>query len=172
MLKQVKLSIDFKRLVECEYPEYSSCTKHQIHELKDIHDKFGGFPETYVFENTRIKQRWWNESDIDFVDLGKQLSMNVVTVSTIKQYPGNTIPWHRDTFFQIKKRFPERKDNPVRANINLEDWKIGHFIQYNNEVYSNWKAGDGYMWDSTVLHLGANAGMEPKFTIQVSGYLI
>ena len=171
MLRKVKLDLDFDLFTKCEYPDFSSCTKHQVHELKDIHQEFGGFPPSYVFENTRIKQRWWEQNEIDFAELGRQLSMEVVTVSTIKQYPGNTIPWHRDTFYQIKKRFPERKDEPVRANINLEDWKLGHFIQYNDTVYTHWKAGEGYMWDSTILHLGANAGMEPKLTIQVSGYL-
>jgi hypothetical protein len=171
MLRKVKLNLDFDHFTKCDYPDFSSCTKHQVHELKDIHQEFGGFPQSYVFENTRIKQRWWDQTEIDFAELGSQLSMEVVTVSTIKQYPGNTIPWHRDTFYQIKKRFPERKDEPVRANINLEDWKLGHFIQYNDTVYTHWQAGEGYMWDSTILHLGANAGMEPKFTIQVSGYL-
>jgi len=27
------------------------------------------------------------------------------------------------------------------------------------------------MWDSEVLHIGANAGMENKYTLQVSGFL-
>ena len=48
---------------------------------------------------------------------------------------------------------------------------MGHFIQYDNEVSTKWKAGEGFMWDSEVLHLGANAGMEPKYTLQVSGFL-
>jgi hypothetical protein len=32
-------------------------------------------------------------------------------------------------------------------------------------------AGDGYIWDEDILHLGANAGMENKYTLQVSGFI-
>ena len=48
---------------------------------------------------------------------------------------------------------------------------MGHFIQYDNVVYTHWSAGDTLLWDSEVLHLGANAGMENKYTLQVSGFL-
>ena len=171
MLKKIKtLPIDFKKILNANYPENSSCVTHQKEELKDIHEKFGGFPESYTMSNTLIKQYWWNNDEIDFEELGQMLEMEVVTVSSIMQPPGNVIPWHRDTFYQIKKRFPNDKRKPVRANIYLEDWKIGHFIQYNDKVDYNWKAGDGFTWDSDVLHLGANAGMENKYTLQVSGF--
>ena len=36
----------------------------------------------------------------------------------------------------------------------------------------NWKAGEGFLWASNVLHLSANAGMKDKFTLQVSGFLV
>ena len=98
--------------------------------------------------------------------------MQVVTVSSIKQPPGQVVPWHRDTFYQIKKRYPEDTRMLVRANIYLEDWKIGHFLQYDNVVDSNWKQGDGHMWNSEVLHIGANSGMENKYTLQVSGFYL
>ena len=73
---------------------------------------------------------------------------------------------------EITKQFPDRTDLKVRANIYLEDWKLGHLIQYNDIVDINWKQGQGWTWDSSVLHLGANAGMQDKFTMQVSGFLL
>ena len=45
------------------------------------------------------------------------------------------------------------------------------FLQYNSTVDSNWKKGQGHMWDSEVLHIGANNGMQNKYTLQVSGFL-
>jgi len=87
------------------------------------------------------------------------------------QPPGNVIPLHRDTFFKIKSRHPENKRTVVRCNIYLEDWKAGHFLQYNDEIDTHWKQGNGHMWDSEVLHIGANAGMEDKYTLQISGFL-
>ena len=172
MLKKVHLIIDYNRFMNCEYPEESSCIKHQVDELTDIHQQYGGFPDSYSLENTKIKQRWWNESEIDFKDIGSQLSMDVITVSSILQPPGNVIPWHRDTFYQIKQRYPNREDTMGRANIYLEDWKMGQLIQFQEEVDTHWKSGEGWLWDSSILHLGANAGMQSKYTLQVSGFLI
>lgn len=171
MLQKIHLSYDLEQFIKCDYPETSTCIKHQVKELKDIHDEFNGFPDSYTLNNTGINQRWWNRGEIDFDVIGEQLKMDVKTISSIRQLPGNVIPWHRDTFYQIKKNFPEDDRNPVRANIYLEDWKIGHFIQYGDSISTHWQAGDGFIWNSEVLHLGANAGMEPKHTLQVSGFL-
>ena len=146
MLKSVKLNYDFSCFLTADYHQHEgSCIKHQIHELTDIHKKFGGFPKSYCFENTKIHQLWWTSDQIDFKEIGRQLGMEIITISSILQPPGCVIPLHRDTFYQITQRYPDRKDLKVRANIYLEDYKIGHFIQYeigngyNTSV--DWKAG-------------------------------
>jgi hypothetical protein len=172
MLKPVKLDYDFSIFLTAEYESSEgSCIKHLTHELTDVYKKFDGFPPSYCYENTRINQLWWSSDQIDFQQIGQQLGMEVVTVSSIRQLPGSVIPWNRDTFYQIKQRFPERTSPKVRANIYLEDWKLGHIIQFNDTVDVNWTQGNGWLWDSEVLHLGANAGMQNKFTLQVSGFL-
>jgi hypothetical protein len=168
--QKVKFNYDCNKFVDCEYPVESSCIKHQVHELKDIHDKYGGFPESYKFDNTKIHQRWWSEDELDFKEIGNLIGMDVVTVSSIKQPPGQVVPWHRDTFFLLKKKFPDRPQ-PVRALIMLEDWKVGHYVQHDDAVFTHWSAGDGFIWDEDILHLGANAGMQDKFTLQISGFL-
>jgi len=173
MHKNVKLNIDYTWLLASQYDSYEgSCVKHQVHELTDIHKQYGGFPESYVYENTRINQLWWTSDQIDFEDIGQQLGMEVVTISSIRQHPGCVIPWHRDTFFQINQRYPDRKELKVRANIFMEDWKMGHFLQYDDTVVTHWNQGEGLLWDSSVLHLGANAGMQDKLTLQISGFLL
>ena len=111
-------------------------------------------------------------TQLDYEKIGSQLGMEVITVSTICQPPGNIIPIHRDTFYLINQRYPTRTDLKVRANIYLEDWKLGHFVQYNNEISTHWNAGEGLLWDSSILHLSANAGMQNKYTLQVSGFLL
>lgn len=173
MIKTARLKFDFDVFLNGNYDSHEgSCIKHQVHELTDIHKEFGGFPESYTFENTRISQLWWTKDQIDFENIGQQLGIEVVTISSIRQRPGCVVPWHRDTFYQIKERFPDRLDLRVRANIYLEDWKLGHFVQYNDNIHTHWTQGQGWIWDSSVLHLGANAGMQDKFTLQVSGFLL
>ena len=116
------------------------------------------------------------EEEINFEELGNKLNMEVITVSSICQPPGCVIPLHRDTFFRIKEKFPNDTRLPVRANVYLEDYKVGQFIQYIDEqskyqTSTNWQQGDGFLWDSEPLHLSANAGMQNKYTLQVSGFL-
>lgn len=172
ILKRVNLNYDFDVFLNTDYSAHTgSCIKHQVTELTDIHAQYGGFPDTYCFNNTIIHQIWWDSSQIDFNELGRQLGIEVITVSSIKQPPGCIIPLHKDTFYQITQRYPDRNEPKVRANIYLEDWKLGHFIQYDDKVSTHWKQGQGFLWDSDILHLGANAGMEPKYTLQVSGFL-
>lgn len=175
MLKEIQLDYDFEMFLNADYSVHQgSCIKHQVHELTDVHESYGGFPKSYCFENTIIHQLWWTADQVDYVELGKQLNMEVVTVSTIMQPPGCVVPLHRDTFFQISKQYPNRTDLKVRANIYLENWKLGQFIQYQTEdTYKtsfDWQQGSGFMWDSSVLHLSSNAGMQDKYTLQVSGF--
>lgn len=172
MIKSVTLDIDFAEILRADYNSHEgSCIRHQVTELTDIHQQYGGFPASYCFENTRINQLWWTQEQLDFDAIGRQLGMDVITVSSIRQVPGGVIPWHRDTFYQIRQRCPNRPETPVRANIYLEDWRMGHFIQFDDTVDTHWRQGQGWLWDDQILHLGANAGMEPKYTMQISGFL-
>lgn len=177
MLKPVKINYDLSVFLNADYAHHSgSCIKHQIYELTDIHDQYGGFPETYTINNTLIHQLWWDNTQVDFEDLGRQLGMEIITISSICQPPGNIIPLHRDTFFQIGQRYPDRTELKVRANIYLEDYKMGQFIQYRENdqwvTKDNWQQGTGLIWDKEIIHLSANAGFENKYTLQVSGFLL
>jgi len=172
MYKKCFLDYDYNFFVGQDYTEQAtSCIKHQVNELKDIHEEYGGFPETFTFNNTKIHQLWFTDDQVDYEKIGSQLGIDVVTVSAIKQPPGQIVPWHRDTFFQIKKRFPNDDRLKVRANIYLQEWKMGQLIQYDDTVDVKWSPGHGHIWDSQVLHLSANAGFHDKYTLQVSGFL-
>lgn len=171
ILKPTQISLDFEMFLQADYNRHTgSCISHLCRELKDIYEPYGGMPDSYCFENTKIHQLWWTSDQIDFENLGQQLNMEVVTVSSIKQPAGCVVPWHKDTFYKINTRFPDRIETKVRANVHLQDWKLGHFIQYEDTVSTHWKQGQGWIWDNTVLHLGANAGLEPKYTLQISGF--
>ena len=177
MLKHLYLDFDFAPLLARNHRSHSgTCIGHLREELPDLWQKYGDLPQTYVLDNTTIHQLWWSADEVDFVGLGQQLGMEVVTVSTICQPPGNVVPLHRDSFFQINKRFPDRKDIKVRANVHMQDYRLGHFIQYIHDdrtvTSTDWRAGDAIMWDTHIVHLGANAGMQDKYTMQVSGFLL
>jgi len=177
MLKNIKINYDLSVFLNADYTQHSgSCIQHQVHELTDIHKQYGGFPETYTINNTLIHQLWWDKTQVNFDELGRQLGMEIVTISSICQPPGNVVPLHRDTFFQISKQYPDRKELKVRANIYLEDYKMGQFIQYQTNDHwvtsDHWHQSEGFIWDSSVIHLSVNAGFENKYTLQISGFLL
>jgi hypothetical protein len=177
MFKPVEIDYDFTHILQADYAQHSgTCISHQRTELTDIHKQFGKFPNTYCLANTTIHQLWWDRDQIDYDYLGEQLSMEIISVSSIMQPPGHVIPYHRDMFYKINQSHPDRKELKVRANIFLEPGKLGHILQFtlNNqhETFTNWEANTGYMFDSTVLHLSCNAGMEPKYTLQISGFYL
>lgn len=171
MHKEINLDTNYELFLANPGEEISSPLEIMKVDRKDDYDQFGGMPETYCFENTRMYQRFWSDKDCSYEELEDKLNIDVISVSTIMQPPGNSIPLHRDTFFQIKTKYPDNKRTIVRCNIFLEDWKAGHFLQYDDKIHTHWKKGDGHMWDSEVLHIGANAGMENKYTLQISGFL-
>ena len=159
--------------------QQNSCLSYQSEEQKEDWSNLGQEYEQYSEDKTIIHQQWFNPED--FREAGYLLGIDIVTVSTIRQDPGNFIKPHRDTFFKIKNKFPERAKNEtlVRANIFMEDAQPGHIITYHDikspiknnwKFASNWKAGFGYLWDDKVVHLSTNAGLKPKFTMQISGF--
>jgi len=163
---------DFTEYMAADYTNSTSCIKHQVYEQRDVHDQYGGFPETYKFENTIINQVWWDIDTENFNKMGEALGIDIQSVSTIMQPPGCVIPIHKDEFFMMWKKTPDRCRNEVivRANMFLEDWKLGHFLQHDDDICQPWKSGEGNMWTQNHLHLSANGGLEPKYTMQISGF--
>jgi len=178
MIEHIKLDYNLDVFLNADYSQhYGSCISYQKVEQEDIHSTVGGFPKSYHEDNTRIQQLWFTNEDVDYEKLGDMLGMEVKTVSSILQPPGNVVTLHRDTFFKFKNLYPDDTRLKVRANIYLEDWKPGHLIHYQDKNHewqnsTHWKAGEGFIWDSDHLHLSANAGLENKYTLQVSGFLV
>jgi hypothetical protein len=170
IFEPVKLDMNTDVFFNVKWEDYRcSCIQHQITEQKDLHPD-NIMPKSFVLDNTAIHQRFFDRAEVDYELLGKQTGIGVVSVSVIKQEPGNIIPKHRDMFFKIKEKYPEANAELVRANIFLEDWKSGHYLEFDEQPYTHWKANEGYLINNKVIHLSANAGLEDKYTLQISGF--
>lgn len=173
MHRKIHIDVDFKQFLDAEYTEYETISMqiwNDSNKNSNLTQLRSPLPDTYCWENTKMKQILWDLTDVDVDRLSKQLNMEISSVTSIMQPPGSIIPPHVDSFFQLRKKFPDRP-NPVRALIFIENWKAGHFLQCNDDVYTHWKCGDGLIVDRAQYHLSANAGVEDKYTVQVSGFM-
>ena len=135
----------------------------------------------YVTENTSYRQAFFDSSDrentpawilkiADHIGDKERLSNIVCTIT--RQNPGNSLPPHVDVYESYRniKNIPdEDAENIIRYLVFLEDWKIGHFLQFGDSVCCYWKKGDCITWEYGLRHLSTNAGTEPKFAMQITG---
>lgn len=129
----------------------------------------------YNKHNSRYVQWIDNRDNLpkEFELIKYMSGLNHATVACFRQDPGNTNPWHFDTYQgaveQGNLSDTERKKTK-RYLLFLEDWHWGHFLQVGNNVLSKWRAGDMYTWDYGMYHLSTNGGILPKWTCQITGY--
>lgn len=175
MIKAVNIDYDWDIFLKANYDiaDYS-CIVYQQSDNPAFYNTLGGMPSRYTKFNTAIHQLWWDNKSM-LKELGELLNIDVKSISTIEQPPGQTIPIHRDHFHQIRTKYPNDTRTRVRANIFLEDWMFGHILQYESKgewfCPTHWKQGEGFLWDDKISHLSGNSGFQSKYTLQVSGFL-
>lgn len=146
--------------------------------LKKIkqHNRIDSFLEWgYKKEQTEYLQIFSDEYPKLFEKFIKISKLDNATSSLIKQYPGNTIPWHYDTHVTLKNKIRENKTlkdkKIIRYMVFLTDWDWGHYFCVGNNVVHQWRAGDIITWNPIVHHCGSNAGMTPKITLNITGLI-
>ncbi len=82
------------------------------------------------------------------------------------------MPTHSDHFNTYCKLNNTTSDNVERVILMLEDWKPGHYFELDGVGYVNWKAGDWFKWRGDVPHAASNIGIEPRYTLQITGTTI
>lgn len=82
------------------------------------------------------------------------------------------MPVHVDHFRTYMKLFDVPYEKCYRILIMLEDWKPGHYLEIDGHGIVNWIAGDYFVWQSDVPHAASNIGIDPRYTLQISGTLI
>lgn len=83
------------------------------------------------------------------------------------QHPGQTWNLHLD---KLEKWMPQDPTQVVRYFVQLTDWQMGHFWNFGNFQWGQWRAGDIVTFDwLNVPHSTANAGHGPRVTLQLTG---
>jgi len=85
------------------------------------------------------------------------------------QMPGEVWNLHLD---KLQKWAPEEPWTVMRIQIALTDWEQGHFWSYGNHIHKQWHAGDITTFDwQNLPHSTANAGHNPRVTLQLTGII-
>ena len=86
---------------------------------------------------------------------------------------GTVMPNHSDRYVRYINLFnlQGREHLIRRALVFLEDWKSGHYLEAMDEPVVGWKAGQVTEWTYDTPHMAANIGLEPRYTLQITGHL-
>ena len=118
----------------------------------------------------RNTQPEWNER---FVNIYTELGWKDIGTSYYRMGTGTILPTHSDLYLRYIELFKlqGQQYRIRRAIVFLEDWKSGHYAEYNNIAKINWQAGDVVEWAYDVPHMAANMGLDPRYTLQITGWL-
>jgi hypothetical protein len=81
------------------------------------------------------------------------------------------MPTHVDHFRRYCEVFGVERSQVRRVLVFLEDWKPGHYFEVDGKGVVNWKAGDYCIWEPNVDHAASNIGIEPRYTLQMTGHV-
>lgn len=166
-LKWTSIVKECKKLAK-KFPKYEEHANKK--NIKEWEHAIG-----YNKHNTKIWKTSTNVPELEVkwknkITASLPIADSVVTPTL--QKPGNILPWHKDRFFYIRKKYQiDRSKIVVRFLLFLENWKIGHFIQVKNTVITKWQAGDLILWHPDAFHLSANVGLEDKWTCNITAVL-
>lgn len=86
-----------------------------------------------------------------------------------KMSTNDIMPTHSDHYNRYCQIFDVKYNDVWRALVFLEDWKAGHYFEVDSVGVVNWKAGDYYLWNGDVPHAASNIGIQPRYTLQITG---
>jgi hypothetical protein len=84
--------------------------------------------------------------------------------------PNIILPTHKDTFYTMRQEYNVSVEQCYRYLLFLEDWTFGHYVGFEDVNITDWKAGDVWIFDSSVMHYAVNASNVPFHSCQISTF--
>jgi hypothetical protein len=118
----------------------------------------------------RSLQPSWNQR---FIEIFAGQGWRNVGTSYYKMDTGTILPTHSDLYSKYIDIFKlqGREYTIRRAIVFLEDWQPGHYAEYMNQAFVNWRAGSVIEWPYDTPHMAANLGLTPRYTLQITGHV-
>jgi len=118
----------------------------------------------------RSPQPVWNQR---FIDIFAGQGWQDIGTSYYRMNTGTVLPTHGDLYLKYIDLFglKGREHAIRRAIVFLEDWQPGHYAEYMDQAYVNWRAGSVIEWTYDTPHMAANLGPTPRYTLQITGHI-
>ena len=131
-----------------------------------------GYPNRFTGDmcDMRSPQPSWNNK---FIEIYSEMGWKDIGTSYYRMATGTILPTHSDLYLRYVELFnlKGQEQRIRRAIVFLEDWRPGHYFEGNNVAKVNWRAGDVVEWQYDAPHLAANLGLEPRYTLQITGWV-
>jgi hypothetical protein len=131
-----------------------------------------GYPDRFTGDmcDMRSRQPSWNQR---FVDIFSELGWKDIGTSYYCMPTGTVLPVHGDLYMKYIDLFglQGQESSLRRAIVFLEDWKSGHYFESMGQSLTGWVAGTVIEWPYDTPHMAANIGLEPRYTLQITGHL-
>jgi hypothetical protein len=103
---------------------------------------------------------------------GQWKGLNDIGLTIYKMETDEILPVHFDTYKYYRNLFKlDDSVDIVRTIVFLKDWSSGHYIEIDGTAQVGWKAGDWFMWANNTPHMAANIGLDPRYTLQITGWI-
>ena len=118
----------------------------------------------------RSQQPEWNN---EFIKYFHARGWKNIGTSYYRMNTGTVLPTHVDLYKRYVELFDlEGREHCIhRAIIFLQDWRPGHYAEYEGQPFVKWSAGDVVEWQYDTPHMAANLGLDPRYTLQVTGWV-
>jgi len=126
-------------------------------------EKFSG-----QMSNFYDRQPKWNDKIIDWAT--NEMKLKDVGCCYYKMETNDLIPNHSDAYNVYTEKFNCSTEDVHKILIFLEDWRSGHYFELEDKPIVDWKSGDYYQWKGSTKHFAANIGIEPRYTLQITGH--
>ena len=118
----------------------------------------------------RRPQPSWN---YQFIKIFQEMGWKDIGTSYYRMGTGTILPTHSDLYLRYVDVFKlQGQEHKIRrAIVFLEDWRPGHYFEGNSIAKTDWRAGDVVEWCYDAPHMAANLGLEPRYTLQITGWV-
>ena len=110
----------------------------------------------------------WHNKILEWVD--EEFQLKDVGCCYYRMGTNDIIPDHSDAYNVYTEKFNCKQEDVRKILVFLEDWKSGHYFEYEGKPLVEWKAGDYATWVGDIEHFAANIGTEYRYTLQITGH--